>query len=325
LRQRWGIWIGAVLLGVMAARTTVSLFTKGWTFNRACVATGAGFVAWGLWRRPDEGFFDAPDDAEDDDDSPPRPLISIVLLRSSQRYLEPVVLAQALSSAWNRRITAHTPESSGSAEDEENSDGFVAEAGPVYIVFLKQPTAFFMVHNHEGNYFDDAEALAADVPNLRFADIIRHHAAWLSVDLLEKASSPKTLDQAYQLIGKAISALADDQTLALCCPQHQFFNLWDDALDAQLCSAEPLKAFEQEVKAPIIGVSHTGSMEDAIKEAQARWPEFVQAFHSRDKDAEIPFIVKARFTTGDETEHMWLEVFGLEPEYVHGHLMNYPN
>ncbi len=61
-----------------------------------------------------------------------------------------------------------------------------------------------------------------------------------------------------------------------------------------------------------------------IAEARRRWPEFVAIFKNRQPDDER-FIVKAPFTGEDgKVEHMWLQVFGLEPEYVHGHLVNHP-
>lgn len=320
MRWDWARKLSAVLLALVALNGVVRLFTNGWKLNRTFMAAGAGLVAWGLWRNPDEGWFE--DDDEPKDKAEPDTLISLVLLRTTQRYLEPIILAQALSDAWGLHLKGHTDDEG--VDDDADSDGFVTAAGPVSIVCVRKPSAaFFMIHNHEGCYFNDAEGLAAKVPNLRFADIIRNHHAWLSVDLLDKASSPETIDQAYRLIGKAISALADDATLALFCPQHSFFNLWSEALEAQLCGPEPLRAFREEVKAPIIGVKNDARIEDAIAEARRRWPEFVEAFHRRQKDG-LPFIVKAPFTTADETEHMWLEVFALEPEYVHGHLISDP-
>jgi uncharacterized protein YegJ (DUF2314 family) len=152
--------------------------------------------------------------------------------------------------------------------------------------------------------------------------VILQHQAWLSVDLLDN-TSPAVMEQAYQFIGKAISALADDATLALLCPQQSYFNLWSEALEEKLCGPDPLNVFKEEVKAPIIGVKGDSGVEEATAEARRRWPEFAEAFQRRDKEG-APFIVKAPFTTGSETEHMWLEVFALEPEYVHGHLANDP-
>ena len=85
-----------------------------------------------------------------------------------------------------------------------------------------------------------------------------------------------------------------------------------------------MKVFRKEVKAPVIGVENGADIEEAVAEARRRWPEFVASFRAR-QPGDDRFIVKAPFTSEENrTEHMWIEVFALEPEYVHGHLMNEP-
>lgn len=323
LRKDWGRWLAVVLLSASAIHGAYLMAKNGITTRRAINVAATAFIAWGLWKKPDEGFFD--DASEDNGTSAPdkddKPLISLVHLRSSKRYLEPAVLAQALSDAWGIKLEAkEDPEEESSAD----SDGFVAGGDAMYIVFTFKPAmAMFMVHNHEDQYFNNVEDLASKVPNLRFAKIIREHSAWLAIDLMEGATAPQMRDRAYHMLGKAITALADDDTLALFCPQHQYFNLWSEELENILCGPNPLRAFKEEVKAPVIGVKSSATMEEAIAEAQRRWPEFVAAFKERDPE-DPRFIVKAAFTTGEDTEHMWMEVIGIEPEYVHGHLVNEP-
>lgn len=130
-------------------------------------------------------------------------------------------------------------------------------------------------------------------------------------------------DDAYRMIGKAVSALADDDVMAIMCPQHRFFNLWSPELEKLLCGNSPLDALREEVKAPVFGVPSDEAIANAIVEARRRWPEFATAFKNRAPDDER-FIVKPAFVGEDgQTEHMWLQVFGLEPEYVHGHLVNH--
>lgn len=324
LRRTWAFPFAAAALALYVIHSAFLLASRGWKTSRALQALCVGVLAWGVWRKPHEGILDEKVDEPDDDDDT-ETLISLVHLRATKRYLEPAILAQALSDAWNVKLQAHSTQTPPTASEmEDYTDGFVADTGPTYIVFMTKPfTAFFIVHNHDGNYFSNPESLADKVPNLRFAEVIRTHEAWLSIDLLDKASSPETLAQAYQLIGKAVSALADDQTLALFCPQHSFINLWNESLEEQLCGPEPLKVFQQEVKAPIFGVGDDSGIEQAIAEARERWPEFAKAFRNRKRE-DPPFIVKAPFTTEGKTEHIWLEVFGIEPEYVHGHLLNDP-
>lgn len=319
-RQRWAVVLGTALVAWSAVMSTMSIFTKGWKVSRAAMAVGTATIAWGLARSPYAGFFDdeveapAADNKADD-----KPLISLVHLRRFPRYLEPVVLAQALSDAWGLNITGNDDE-----EEVNNADGFVVGREMLYFVMITKPQAMqFIVHNFEGKYFNSADELASKVPNLRFAEIIREHEAWLTVDLLGSGATDTNPDVAYRMIGKAISALADGNTLALLCPQHNYFNIWDDALQEILCGNDPLSVFREEVKAPVIGVPKSESLDHAIAEARRRWPEFSDAFKNR-KDPEEPFLVKAAFKHEDDTEHMWLTVYGLEPEYVHGHLVNEP-
>ena len=228
------------------------------------------------------------------------------------------MLANALSEAWGLKII-------GGEGDADEADGFVAGDNPLYLVMVKKPTfAMFMVHNRDTPYFDDPEEVASHMPNLRFAEIIRDHNAWLAVDLMQVSDSKIEQDEAYRLIGKAVSMLADDDVMAILCPQHHFFNLWSPELEKILCGDSPLDALKEEIKAPVIGVPDGETIANAIAEARRRWPEFVTIFKNRQPDDER-FIVKAPFTGEDgQVEHMWLQVFGLEPEYVHGHLVNHP-
>lgn len=329
LRQRWARLAALVLLVLMLGMKVSGMVLFQFKWGQALYAVGIAYAAYCLWKRPDLGLLDdfpedgpgssqgAQDDAENKEDA--RPIISLVHLRSQQRYLEAPMLAHALSEAWSLNIVG------GEDADADSADGFVAGESPMFVVMVQKPTfAMFMVHNHDSNYFDAAEEVAAGVPNLRFARIIREHDAWLAVDLMQVKDTRLDHDEAYRLIGKAVSALADDAVQAIVCPQHRFFNLWSPELEAILCGDTPLDALKEEVKAPVIGVPDGAVIENAMAEARRRWPEFVACFKNRQPD-DKRFIVKAPFPGEDgQTEHMWLQVFGLEPEYVHGHLMNHP-
>jgi uncharacterized protein YegJ (DUF2314 family) len=60
----------------------------------------------------------------------------------------------------------------------------------------------------------------------------------------------------------------------------------------------------------------------AAEEARTRWPEFVEAFHSRGADQ--LFSVKAPFRDGDDVEWMWIRVSEIEVDAVEGNLANTP-
>ena len=322
MKQRWARLAGMAALIWITSSKIHGLIVREFTWRQALIAAGLGALAYYLWTEPDSGFLDdftrskPPETADEKDED--KPVISLVHLRSQPRYLEPQVLANALSEAWGLQII------SGEGE-EEHSDGFVVGDNPLFFIWVKKPAfAMFMVHNRDSSYFDDAEEVASNVPNLRFAEIIREHSAWLAVDLMQVKDTQVDQDEAYRLIGKAVSALADDDVMAILCPQHRFFNLWSPELEKLLCGDSPLEALREEVKAPVIGVPNGEAIENAIAEARRRWPEFVEIFKKRQPDDER-FIVKAPFTGDDgQVEHMWMQVFGLEPEYVHGHLINHP-
>lgn len=321
LRWRWARWTGVVLLAFLTGLYSYRLLAGSFTWGKLAQIVALGFVAFGLWRRPGSAFFDEADEADPaaNQAETDEPMVSLVHLRRQQRYLEAPVLAEAISAAWNLKITG------GEAEEDDTADGFVVGKNPLFVVMLRRPLeAIFMVHNHDRPYLDAPEQAAGDVPNLRFAEIIRDHGAWLAVDLMKAGNSKVDEAQAYRLIGKAITALADDDVLAIYCPQFHYFNLWSPDLESFLCGDSPLDALREEVKAPVFGVPPGEAIESAMAEARQRWPEFVAKFHARDPNDDR-YLVKAPFTGEDgQIEHMWLRVFALEPDYAHGYLLNEP-
>ncbi|WP_395751301.1 DUF2314 domain-containing protein [Prosthecobacter sp.] len=326
IRLRWTRLVGTAMMIWISGFKAYGLFAREFAWKQALFSFIYGWVAYQLWTNPnndvDEDLIGNdkahPDQEKSDDDEDSKPIISLVHLRRQQRYLEPQVLANALSEAWGLRIVA-------GKEDAETADGFVAGDNPLFLVMVRMPTfAMFMVHNRDTPYFDEPAEMAARVPNLRFAEVIRDHSSWLAVDLMRVSDSKLDQDQAYRLIGKAVSMLADDDVMAILCPQHHFFNLWSPELEKMLCGDSPLDALREEVKAPVIGVPDGDAIANAIAEARRRWPEFAAVFKDRQPDDER-FIVKAPFTgENGRVEHMWLQVFGLEPEYIHGNLINHP-
>jgi uncharacterized protein YegJ (DUF2314 family) len=324
-RRRWARLAGVAVLIALVLHKIYGFFTLEFTWSRLWLMLATGYAAYYLWTAPDDSFLkdwgldDSEPRTDDDTDESPKPMISLVHLRRQQRYLEASVLAHALSDAWGLRIFG------GEGDPPDDADGFVAGQSPIFLVMVQKPVfAVFMVHNHDRGYFDEPEDVARSVPNRRFAEIISDHTSWLAVDLMQVKDTSMDQDEAYRMIGKAVSALADDDVMAIMCPQHHFFNLWSPELEKLLCGDSPLDALREEVKAPVFGVPSDEAIANAIAEARRRWPEFATAFKNREPGDER-FIVKAPFVGEDgQTEHMWLQVFGLEPEYVHGHLVNHP-
>lgn len=265
-----------------------------------------------FWDYDDDDGSDEPDSEVDHTEN----MVSLVHFRSSLKYLEADVLARVLSDAWGLHLDT---------DEESDSDGYVVGEDPLFFISLQRPTAaVFLVHNCDTNYFENPEEVASEIANLRFSKVVQEHDSWLSVDLMQPSFNQMSEEQGYQFIGKAISALADEDTEAIFCPQRGLFNIWSTELSKGLCTDQPLAAIEEEVQSPVFDMVGD-DIDAAMNLAKQRWPEFVSCFHSREQDSEQTFLVKAAFEVSDEEiEHMWVEVFGLEPNYIHGYLLNQP-
>ncbi len=98
---------------------------------------------------------------------------------------------------------------------------------------------------------------------------------------------------------------------------------WDADLESRLRKGENLDDLFTSPHVPVVRISDDDPrMKAAVEEAKRRWPEFVAAFKARQPGGN--YAVKAAITRGDNTEFIWLEVIGLEPEYIHGKLANDP-
>ena len=249
---------------------------------------------------------DDADEGEDDDDEN-KPLTSIVLLRRTPKPLDDKILMEYVRDAWDeqRKLT-----------EEEL---FVAGQGVINII--RSPQGMWMVHNHPRPYFD--ESPAAKIPDLRLRKAVEDHTAWLSVDLMQGFLDDLPTDVYYPYIFRLIRELADDDTLAILRPESGQINLWNEEVAKTLGSMDPLEDFATPTHSPVISVSDEDPrMKAAIAEARRTFPTFRE--HWANRGPEDSFLVKAPVRDGKHSEIMWIEVTGLEPEYVHGTLANAP-
>jgi uncharacterized protein YegJ (DUF2314 family) len=293
--------------------------TKGFNWWRVALLVLSPLGIWAYWSSYGallRGKADW-DDAEDADERQEacegkrdKPMISIVLLRRSPKFLDPTILLESVRDAWdeNRSI----------ADD----DLFVAGEGPVFM--LKSPQGMWMLHNHAAPYFDPGHP-ARQIPELRLRKIVEEHAAWLSVDLVHPFESDLPPDLHYPFIFRLIRELADDETLAIFRPETGEINVWTPEIAARLGSFDPLDDFAKPVHSPVIEVSDEDPrMQQAVAEALRRFPEFRKRWASRSPGDN--FLVKASIPKeGREgSEVIWIEVTGLEPDFIHGTLANQP-
>ena len=167
------------------------------------------------------------------------------------------------------------------------------------------------------------DVLLDRLPDLRLAKAVEDHTAWLSVDYMQVGDEEHNLDQAYSFIVRLILELADESTLALFHPETGRMNYWNDEVIGNLLRPGGLENFTRMTEVPVSRVaSDDEALAAATAKAKERWPEFLAAYEERTPDDS--FGVKVPITAGGNTEHIWVAVTGLEPEYVHGTLGNDP-
>ncbi len=306
-QQQWARW-GAIAMCVTVALfyLTMRLLAHTFGLETLVLVFGSFYGAWHMWKN-----YPKPTALEEAKDK--KPLISLVLLLRQPRYLEARVLAESVSAAWGEKY------SSGDDGDKD-STRWVVGATPTFIT--NAPEGIFMINNFDHQYFDNMKGVLDYLQELRLHKAVEEHQAWLSVDLISLHDESAAPESVYPRIAKLIAELAGPDCTALFQPGPGRINVWDDQLERKLRGPDLLEAFRVQSNVPVIGVDDDDPrMKDAVEQARARWPEFVEAFQKRDGKN---FSVKAPITVDNRREFIWVEVNGLEPEYIHGTLANNP-
>ncbi len=306
-QQQWARW------GAIAMCATVSVFYLAMrlldhTFGvtSAVLVLGSAYGAWHMWKS--YGKPTALDEAKGKE-----PLVSLVLLLRKPRYLEARVLAESVSTAWGEKY---------SAGDDGDKDSVRWVVGETPLFMINAPEGIFLVNNFDRQYFEDTQAVVDSVNELRLRKAIEEHQAWLSVDLISLHDDQATPESAYPRIATLIAELAGPDCIALIQPGSGRANVWDEALESKLRGPDCLEAFGVQTNVPVIQVeADDPRMQAAVQQARARWPEFVEAFQKRDGEN---FSIKAPITADDRREFIWVEVDGLEPDFIHGTIANNP-
>lgn len=299
---KWWKWIGLFFIAIYAVRGIGTLLGGVVTTRAVLEAVVCPILlVWYFTARylSSRGF------NEDEN----HPLVSIVMMLREPRYLDADIVKTVVAQAWGITVGG-----------EEEDDTFVAGEDQHFII--KSPKGLFVLHNIPAPYFENVSAMADEIDELRFRKMLVEHKAWMSVDLISSFED-EPREKAYPLIGKLIAELADETCLALGSPETQQAVLYNEELDRDLRSDDPMLAFSGLVHVPVVNVDEDDPrMEAAVEEARCRWPEFVKAFESRQPDQ--MFSVKAPFSEGDECEFMWLNVSAIENDTIYGELGNDP-
>lgn len=249
------------------------------------------------------------------------PMTSLVLLLSKSRYLEARVLAELASEVFEERFSFSDSESEGGGDPEDESPAFVVGASPAFLLRCRHGS--FLVNNFEIPYVADPEDTAESIPDLRTRKAFTEHSAWLSVDLMTLGEGQSERAAAYPWIAKLIAELAAEDTVAIYCPESNALYTYDEEMADKLRGPDPLEGIVEVVPLPVIQVADDDPrMQSAIQEARERWPEFLDAFQTREPDDR--FGIKAPITSGDHTEFIWIAVDGIAREVVFGRIDNEP-
>ncbi|MFA6288979.1 MAG: DUF2314 domain-containing protein [Opitutaceae bacterium] len=298
-----GVWLAYMRLQkpftiLTGALIVVSIWAiwQHWT-ERATIAE--------LLRESNEAISDG-DDA--DGDEPPEN--SLVLWLKGPRFLDAGILSRHAEQAFGV-----------SFGESEDADGFVVGKENHYI--LKLGECWFIIHYRESNYFEEPEAVAKEMKELRRANIVRQHEAWLSVDYLrgpDNANSDEIMGKIRSMVSELASA---DDVLALYHPNTRRIAPWSDEVKSMITSRSTEDIFEIKAYVPVIRVEgDSEKMAAAVAEARRHWPEFVAAFHaSVERDG---FSVKAPVTEAGNTEFIWISVRAISDGQIHGFLANDP-
>jgi len=309
--RRGAVIAGAVLFSIGVIGRILGMMTA-FSWSKVASALLFAWLAWRFiaalrkWNRPEE----APEEPGAEEE---KPMISIVLFLRQPKPLDEPILAQIVEEAWGGDYTSG---------DEEVQDGFVVGSSPFFVV--KSKLGMFAVHNHPAPYFDDPEAVADEIGELRLRNAILEHTGWIAVDLLSPDDDSLPRESFYPAIIRLIYELADDSVLLVYRPETGQANLWsDDVLEALLMPSGEDRFNRVQSDVPVIRVeADDEAMAAAVAEARARWEEFIEAFRRRSDDDS--FSIKAPITACENTEFIWVEVDGIASGVIFGKLGNAP-
>lgn len=240
-------------------------------------------------------------------------LISFVALLREPMKFDPAVLARVAGKVWNADL------GDGSSE---GADGFVASVEIITTIFYDE--RLFLLNSFPKPYVDNPEEAAADMPDLRLQTLFGQHRAWFSCDAMGvDASTPEPeIRKWYQLLGKLIAELLDDNCLLIYLPDSDSLFPVNEESEAALRSDDPIEALQETITIPIIQVADDDPlMVQAVERAHKEWPRFLAAFEAKQGEN---FSVKAPVTAGGNTEYIWIEVTTIEGDRIYGKLGNDP-
>ncbi len=255
-----------------------------------------------------------------------RPITALVFLLKEPRKLADwqvrQIAAQVLGMEFKMGETPE-PNTIMAVAAEKIQPSLTPGAGMSYLINTGKN--ILLINSFTRPYMDDPEKYSESISDLRLQRAVAGHQAWISADLFGEPGSKSEREEIYADLGRLLAPFADEDCLALYCPELERCNEYAPAVVEQLKSGQPLEIFDAPTNAPVVNISADDPrMVAAVAEARSRWPEFVAAFQAGVASPEAPFIVKARFSDGENEEFMWVSVTGIAGETITGKLENSP-
>ena len=305
--RAWAWHVGLAAYGAVTLLAFAGIWFKGFTIWGVAMAVGCAWASWSHYRGRAR-FIALAENADGEERGPKH---SLVLWLRDPLYLDASILGDIAARAYG------VPFNAG-----EECECFVVGKGMHYVMRVQD--AFFLINYWEAPYFNDPEAAAESLRELRRATAVREHRAWLSVDFMHaggELSEPKIYDAIGRLLAEI--SVSAPELLAVFHPATGRIAPWDSELREKLAGGEPLAVFTEPVNVPVIQVeSSSPALAAAVAEARRRWPEFLAAYEAAtDKER---FSVKAPVTEGGNTEFIWIKVKAIAGDQIHGFLANDP-
>lgn len=254
-------------------------------------------------------------------------LISLVFFLAEPRDADAVGIRNCVSSALGIRFHPENPEAEFFVIPFSPPEKRRAGDGEILHFMVKVPAGLFAVLVSDQPYIENPKSFARGaIRDKRLRNAVERHVAWISVDLMDDTTDRERIREAYQVIGRILSAMGGPDCLAIYCPELQRCNEFDPGLLERLCGSDPVSLFNEPTFEPVIEISDNNpKMAAAVKEAVSRWPEFVAAYIEAASGEKERFIVKAEFREDRKSEYMWVTVLEISPTEVTGVLMNDPH
>ncbi len=253
-------------------------------------------------------------------------LVSLVFFLAEPRSVDVDGIRNCVASALGVRFRSGDPDAENFVTPFSPPD-LGERGGHIAHYMVRVPQGLFAVLFSDRPYIENPREFAREsIRDKRLRTAVERHVAWISVDWMDEAEEPSDERRAYSAIGRILASMAGPDCLAVYCPELQRCNEFDPALLDLLGSDDPLRLFDEPTFEPVIEISDKDPrMVAAVREAVARWPEFVAAFESSPPHERERFIVKAEFREGRKSEFMWVLVQEIDEQGVVGILMNDPH